>query len=149
MSTLLSFLSEATCGEACWSAREDVCHCSCGGKNHGCLRSADGVQPTRNCKIDGDRYELKAVGGEVHADAKAINLASGIKSCLPSMLLGEYYGAATSRDRMFKCLPAKIRQATKAQIEKWPELKSERERVAALPANEWRGREIYLLWVKV
>src|ERR1039458_5266697 len=74
MSPIVAFLSEATCGEPCWEAREDVCRCSCGGKNHGCMRTADGIRPTRTAKIDGYRYELKAVGGrEIYGPAKKIN----------------------------------------------------------------------------
>jgi hypothetical protein len=28
-------LSTAPCTVSCWNAEEDVCRCSCGGKNHG------------------------------------------------------------------------------------------------------------------
>jgi len=41
------------------------------------MRTADGVRPTRNAKIDGVRYELKAVGENVYAEAQAINRAGG------------------------------------------------------------------------
>lgn len=57
---LVAFFSDITCGESCWQAREDVCRCSCGGKNHGInLRGEDAV---RTAKIGGCRYELVAVG---------------------------------------------------------------------------------------
>lgn len=37
--TMLEALyTEHTCGDACWHAHEDICRCSCGGRNHGCLR---------------------------------------------------------------------------------------------------------------
>src|SRR5580692_7655269 len=54
--------SEQTCGEACWSAREDECRCSCGGKNHGILRTATGTRPARESKIAGVRHTLHSVG---------------------------------------------------------------------------------------
>ena len=53
-------LTGSTCGDACWHAREDICRCSCGGKNHGIL-TVGGTQPVRNSKIDGNFYELVAV----------------------------------------------------------------------------------------
>ena len=45
-------MTDATCGDACWAARSDVCRCSCDGKNHGITRTADGERPTRT---PGDR----------------------------------------------------------------------------------------------
>ncbi|UOF78061.1 hypothetical protein [Caudoviricetes sp.] len=50
-----------TCGPQCWTAKDDVCHCSCGGANHGCLRTEGGVQPIRSRKINGRFYELHSV----------------------------------------------------------------------------------------
>lgn len=31
-------ITTTTCNEACWRAKEESCSCSCGGKNHGCLK---------------------------------------------------------------------------------------------------------------
>lgn len=50
-----------TCGIACWTAQEDICRCSCGGINHGVLRSEGGIQPVRSKKIQGIFYELHSV----------------------------------------------------------------------------------------
>ena len=61
MNIILNILTEATCGDGCWHAREDVCRCSCGGRNHGILLSADGVRPQRTARIGGDLYELAAI----------------------------------------------------------------------------------------
>ena len=112
MSPLQAILTDATCGEACWEAREDLCRCSCGGKNHGCLRGVEGVRPVRHCKLQGYRYALHATGHDVHREAYAINLPAG----------HTYVYAAESHDLMFAGLPAKIRQASDAQLETWPEL---------------------------
>jgi hypothetical protein len=141
MSPIVAFLSEATCGEPCWEAREDVCRCSCGGKNHGCMRTPDGIRPTRNSKIDGYRYELKAVGDGVWEEAKAINQAAGIT----------FVYASTSRDACFASIPAKLRTPTDAQIENWPELTAYRS------GDHWTDEhgkrhyidKPYLLWVRV
>jgi len=78
LSGIAAFPSEATCGEACWEAREDICRCSCGGRNHGCLRSADGVRPERSAKLNGHRYVLKAVGDNLCGEAEKINQAAGV-----------------------------------------------------------------------
>ncbi len=51
----------ATCGEACWCAREDICRCSCGGKNHGIMRTPDGVKPERTSHKHGKVYKLVCV----------------------------------------------------------------------------------------
>lgn len=56
----MGFITGSTCGDACWHAREEICHCSCGGANHGVLRDG-GDQPTRTCKIGGQFYELSAI----------------------------------------------------------------------------------------
>ncbi len=133
-----AILTEQTCGEACWHAREDVCRCSCGGKNHGCLRSADGERPVRTCRIDGVRYELRGVGN-VEKEAQRLNAEAGIR----------YHYAHTARKHYGYTPVALMRSATKAQMEKWPELKGERERIADLPAWDWRGRSVYLLWVRI
>ncbi len=57
---VIAFFTDQTCGENCWNAKEDICRCECGGKNHGIhLRGENAV---RACKIAGRRYELVAVG---------------------------------------------------------------------------------------
>lgn len=117
MSPLRAFLSEATCGEACWEAREDVCHCSCGGENHGCMRSADGVRPARTSRIDGYMYELKGVG-DVYADANAIN-SQTTKHVKVGNWERDYPWEVTD-----KGAPARVKTATIDQINRWPELAS-------------------------
>src|SRR5689334_12320533 len=78
MNPLIAFLTEATCGDACWSAREDICRCSCGGKNHGCMRDESGQRPERTAKIDGVRYVLKAADVQgIYNQARDINKAAG------------------------------------------------------------------------
>lgn len=57
---LNAVITGSTCGFACWQAHEEVCHCSCGGANHGILRMG-GNQPKRTAKIDGNFYELVAI----------------------------------------------------------------------------------------
>jgi hypothetical protein len=150
MSPIIAFLTEATCGEACWHAREEICRCSCGGKNHGCMKTADGSRPTRMSKIDGHRYELMAVGpyrGEtgVYAAAKKINDAT------PVTIKFRYRWHETD-----KGAPARVKKATKDQFAKWPELKAmyDAREQAAKTATCYAQLERlapwpHLLWVKL
>lgn len=73
--TIMAILTTQTCGEACWHAKEEVCRCSCGGRNHGCLTHADGSKPERTAKIAGHTYRLLAVGkrSDIYAQAAEIN----------------------------------------------------------------------------
>jgi hypothetical protein len=50
-----------TCGEACWYAKEDVCRCSCEGRNHGIMRHGDGQRPERTCHRHSTWYKLIAI----------------------------------------------------------------------------------------
>ena len=58
---MITFLTEHSCGPNCWEAREEVCRCSCGGRNHGCMRTGTGECPKRQAKIDGVLYELAEI----------------------------------------------------------------------------------------
>ena len=62
MSIMLAVLTDRSCGEACWHAKEEVCRCECGGINHGILLKDGATQPSRHSKIDGKAYQLIAVG---------------------------------------------------------------------------------------
>lgn len=131
-------LTGHTCGEACWRAEEDICRCSCGGKNHGCLRTTNGARPERTCRIKKHIYKLIAVGdaGNLEHTAQQINQAAGIT----------FLYAHTSQDRDCDNVPAKMKCASKSQINAWPEL------------SAWRGKteselyfdgKPYLLWHKI
>lgn len=127
-------LTGHTCGNACWEAREDICRCSCGGKNHGCLRGQNGQpQPKRARKIDGEMYTLEAVGnyGEVIGLAIERNREAGC----------DYYPIAHGVRSFDKCV-AKVRTANAGAIEKWPELASFRSPEAR------RTYPPQLLWIK-
>ncbi len=69
--TKLQFYTQSTCGEACWEAREDICRCSCGGKNHGILRKG-GERPQRTRKMQQYRYTLQAVVVGYSAACRAV-----------------------------------------------------------------------------
>ena len=65
MTMVTSWLTQSTCADMCWYARENVCKCSCGGANHGVLLEEGVEQPKRTKQSKGYRYELEAVfGGE-------------------------------------------------------------------------------------
>ena len=154
MSPIVAFLTEATCGEACWNAREEVCRCSCGGKNHGCMKTADGVRPPRQSKINGFRYELAAVGPQYVAgsDTGIYATAKKINNSVPCNIKYKYRWTETD-----KGAPARVKKATSDQLAKWPELKAmldARTAAAKLPGMYPRLLDRtapwpYLLWVKV
>lgn len=150
MSPLIAFLTESTCGESCWHAVEDVCRCSCGGKNHGCLRSEDGIRPVRTAKIDGWRYELAAVGEyaamyrEAHDQLKNHTYTIGNSSY-------RYHYRETDRNS-----PWRVKCASKSQMAAWPELAAYRENrtdaaqsASCLAALDEAAPWPYLLWRKV
>lgn len=149
MNPLVAFLTEATCGEACWEAREDICRCSCGGENHGCMRDTTGKRPERTAKIDGYRYVLKAadVSG-IYAQARKINDAAGPYRVEPYTAI-DYHEDGTQTKvakeyRYFytetmKGAPARRKPATREQIARWPELAAWRDDLRSKP---------YLLWVR-
>ena len=57
---MAALFTDSTCGDACWSAREDICRCSCGGRNHGIDRRA-GERPERMKRKGNARYRLIAI----------------------------------------------------------------------------------------
>jgi len=84
-------LTGSTCAEPCWFAHEEVCRCSCGGRNHGCLNIPGAKRPERTCKIGGATYRLKAIGkyAEIVAEACEINRQAGYRSVeKPSLVIG-------------------------------------------------------------
>lgn len=127
---MIAMISGHTCGPACWEAREDVCRCECGGKNHGCLRSANGIQPVRRTKIQGESYSLEAVGlfPDLEPQAISANEAAGVT-----------FRYAYQPHAKF-CNPVvRLKAATQAQVDAWPELASYRDLPAII-------RTPFLLW---
>ena len=58
-------ITTQTCGVACWAARGKICHCSCGGKNHGVIAEIQvsgsdlpPAIPIRRRRIGGTTYKL-------------------------------------------------------------------------------------------
>lgn len=137
--SILAFLTEASCGEACWHAKEPVCRCSCGGKNHGCLTNNGAASPVRTAKIDGYRYELKAVDeiDNLWRSADAVNASFGCKDIQTSGTMRWHY-TWNERD---KGAPARIKLATKDQRAKWRELQAFKD----APQSDF----IALLWIRV
>ncbi len=93
----MTVLTNTPCNHACWHAKEEACRCSCGGVNHGCLKTANGVIPVRTIKLDGTAHKLVMVGGD------------------------ELYKHAVEDDT------TRIKVATRTQIATWPELRAWRD----------------------
>ena len=131
---LAAIQTESTCGEACWSARDDVCRCSCGGRNHGVLRGSDSSRPDRTSKIAGYVYRLEAVGKYSEIWRQAYDL------CLLAPKR-QHHGYSYSWWPTEDGAPARCQSAGKGRIARWPELTAYRnDRVLAY--------NTYLLWVR-
>jgi hypothetical protein len=137
-------LTDHTCGEACWEAREEVCRCSCGGANHGCLRDRGGVQPVRTAKIDGDRYSLLSVGLLSDVGPQC----SGLIKALPPYHVESVtdYEGKQHQYRYFwretdPGSPYRLKAASVSQVQGWSELTAWRENA--------RTVRPYLLWKKL
>lgn len=126
---LISILTGHTCGEACWHAREEVCRCSCGGKNHGILNNGL-PRPVRTSKKDGNFYVLAGV---------APSYTEGEKM-LREILYASFPGidwCAYGSFRDMSTMPVLNRKASDSSL-KWPE-------VQAVESTE-RGGAKYLIW---
>lgn len=141
--------SEITCGEACWSAKEEICKCSCGGKNHG-IWLKGGKPEYRTAKHNGMTYKLIAAGSL--ADLKKTQVIEldkyGIYRCYDYCHDGNY-SHQTYRD-YYRCrgdkdtlhFPVICKLATLDQCNKWHELSAFKgidsyQRVQLLPALLW------------
>ena len=139
-------VTEATCGVACWMAKEPECHCSCGGKNHGILLTPGGTQPPRMAKIDGVRYVLEGIGkwNDLYLTAYQLNRLAGYRRVDKAELIqrqdqswwNQYKYPWTETD---KGAPARIKRAEDNQM-KWREVNAIWE-AAGKPSGK-----PYLLW---
>ena len=164
---VIAILTSQTCGEACWHAKDEICRCSCGGKNHGCLKTPDGVKPERTAKIGGERYVLVAVGEHrtLIEDAEELNRLAGYRCiCEPEVLFDntgqhdpteaqiaearvkgvevQWHQYRYHWDYCKDGSPARLKFATKSQIAKWEELKAWR----YMDDREVHHKGISLLW---
>ena len=130
-------LTNATCGDACWYAREDICRCSCGGKNHACLRGERGNRPERTRKLNGYMYQLAAVeapGASCIAvgEAPLRDLKRHIMTGVMAEGLWERYKFDSTPG-----YPVKIKTASESEIKRWPEL-------AAFRDGPWRPATVWV-----
>ncbi len=137
MTLIEALVTEQTCGDACWHAKEDICHCSCGGKNHGCLRTEDGEQPARTRKIKNAMYQLISVETYDENECRAHNqqpiyeLMRHIENKAIDKGLFEYYELKGSKSFCTKPLPVYVKTASESEVKRWPELSTWRK------APEW------------
>ena len=136
-SVVVAILTGATCGGACWEARENVCHCRCGGVNHGINRTANGTQPRRTRRVKADWYVLAGVGTYSEQDRQTREIATAART---AGLPGESYSV---RHNAWVNRPAFAGHATAAQLAAWPELAA-----ARAYAGPPYATPDYLLWVR-
>jgi hypothetical protein len=125
-----AILTSATCGEGCWYAREQVCRCSCGGKNHGCLLDGTTERPARTSKIHGTVYTLAAIGRYCDLAREADTALRALPPRDVSSNGYKYFWRPTDPGS-----PVYLKCATKQQLNAWQELKD--------------ARGTYLLWKAV
>jgi len=155
---LIAFFSDITCGENCWNAKEEVCRCECGGKNHGIhLRGENAV---RACRIDGRRYELVEVGFRPDLLKRTEQLIRDAEVASGKLQLrdGEYYDQGYDGN-WFKSSyihPSKyqghgsqyvLKYASQSQCLKWNELAyfecaDEQDRYHKQPAILWKRADL-------
>lgn len=135
---MLSFWSDITCGANCWEAKEELCKCSCGGKNHG--SALRGETAIRTAKIDGIRYQLEAVGTNIDlaSEAVKINQPVIVNFGWDSAYKVLRFYKKSDGDRGAVC---RVRYATDQQVNKWQEL------------SRFAGQSFYhssasLLWIR-
>ena len=155
---LVSYFSDITCGENCWQAKEDICRCECGGKNHGiALRGGSGI---RACRINGRRFELVAVGK--HRDLfdmareliQAHDIETGKAFYIDGVLMtvSTYTGERRTIKyhppvRLDSIAPYELKYASMPQCLKWKELEyfgiaDDRDRYHAQAAILWKRADL-------
>lgn len=145
---VFAVLTSQTCGENCWHAREEICRCSCGGANHGCLTHAGASRPDRTSKLDGHLYRLKAVGyyADIRLTACDGNKAAGYRHVEKPIFYGgdgEFIQYKYTWSETDCGAPYRVKFPTDSQ-RKWAEL------------TGWKdgerfeyGKRIALLWERV
>ena len=138
-----AMMTDATCGDACWAAREDICRCSCGGNNHGITRTANGVAPVRTRRVKDHRYQLLAVesyiSGPGHARIESLRpmekLESAVNGAAVDAGLFDKYASTWPDTPAWPCI---LRLASASNVKGWPELAA------------WRGANSrpYVAWVR-
>ena len=123
---MLAILTAQTCGDACWHAKEEICRCSCFGKNHGILNKG-GSQPGRTCRIDGNLYELVSIipgRGQGEAFIQVIRRGQDeVRRVIDERFPGLDWGAY-GLFMAEKTMPVLERKLSKHQSAKWAEVQA-------------------------
>ncbi len=140
----VAIVTAATCGENCWIAAEDTCRCSCGGRNHGVLRSGNGQRPERTARIQGQMYRLVAVGtsGEIWTEMMARKEACW-NEVYPA---GHRYAGLFDHGHNDRGARFWQRKASDSAVNSWPELTAAR---SFSPAAHWYEVPNHTLWERV
>ena len=122
----IAILTTATCGDGCWHAREEVCRCSCGGRNHGILNRG-GAMPKRTSRADQNLYELVAVIPGPQAGEAWINAMRRTDQAITDIITERFpdldsfaYGAYGRAGKLRPVIDRKVSDSQK----KWPEVQA-------------------------
>jgi len=146
-----ALITEQTCGDACWHAKDEICHCSCGGRNHGCMRTKDGEQPQRTRKIKGSMYQLVTIEQDIKDSCIAerthpiYQLERTIDDNAISAGLFEHHELKGCKSWCDKPLPVYVKSANQSEIERWPELSQWRDKTEL----ELIRHKPLMVWVKI
>jgi hypothetical protein len=156
---LVSWFSDQTCGEGCWKAKEDVCRCECGGKNHG-IHLRTGEKGVRASKISGYRYELAGVGKykdlltDVENMIRDADVADGTRRVIDGALhslghSGNWFRTSYVHPTEYNRGGGQyvLKYASLPQCLKWDELAyfgiaDDRDRYHAAPAILWKREDV-------
>ena len=121
---MFGLMTDATCGDACWAAREDICRCSCSGENHGITRTANGERPTRTRRVKEHRYQLLAVespNGSYRAETMRPMeaLERAVIGAAHDAGLWDRYRYSWPAITDWPCI---LRTASESNVKGWPEL---------------------------
>ena len=123
---LLAILTDATCGQACWYAKEDVCRCRCGGENHGCLLMEGAEQPTRTKKKQHKLYELVSVVIGYWDSQQTMDALDGNRNHSPDWdKVGQHHASSAQKSNF-----------------RWPEL-------AGFTPSTGLQKHPYLIWKRI
>lgn len=126
------------CGDNCWEAKDDLCRCACGGRNHGIRKKQPHChQIKRSCIAFESVYELLEVEQPANAENELLPTANEL--CRPILLDNKartlnkdagifYYPRAATDKKPVGYLPhAILRPLTESQTTKWAEARAWRD----------------------
>ena len=137
----ISIMGVGTCNLACWEAREDVCRCQCGGRNHGIVRHGE-ASPGRFCRRKGVDYRLESIHAHYgEADAAKERASDALSQARGD---GPLYVDRDGNPQWYTRKEYAFSQLAPAHAHKWGEVEAF---LSTHPNRQgWQKPECYLVW---